>query len=125
MVWLEQVGGDPRVVVRVGHQVDEFLLRRPAGLARLGLQQVHQEIAVLDHQIAVALDDLEPVGDRPAGPVDRSGAGPGDGRLHIGGRPDRDGRQRPSGEDFLHGPSRPCGGVLNRGERTEAVENFS
>ena len=120
----EQVLGDRSVVVGVGGEVDDLLLGGPAGLTGLGLQQIHQKLAVVGHQVAVPGDDRHPVGHRPPRPRDLGRAGLFESGFHVGGGADRDGGHRAAGEDLLDGPGRTLAGVLDGHQRAQTLEDL-
>ncbi|CFR68371.1 Uncharacterised protein [Mycobacterium tuberculosis] len=121
---LQQVHTDSCVIIRVRDQIDNFLLRRPSGLARLGLQEVHEELAVLDDQVAIAADDCSSLDDGTLRPVGLRRASFGECRFDVRGRADRNRSQRLAGEDLVDRPGRTCGDVLDRGQVTQAIENL-
>ena len=108
-----------RVVVRVGHQVDDLLPGGPARLACLRLQQVHQEFAILDDQVAVSPDHRNPLRKR-AGRPNHAGRRALERVRHVGGIPDRDGGQRQAGEHLVDGSGRAGGDIGDRGRRSRS-----
>ena len=64
----QQLRGGARVVPRGHRDVENLFEGSGAGLARLGLRHVHQLVAVGEHQVAVAVEDLGALGHGTLGP---------------------------------------------------------